>query len=318
MKADEATWIFPSNIRYKFLPNSSKTKKRLTKSGLIFYEPDSALIIRLNRKETEAILGKVFWDRLDDFCETVHLEISSKCNLHCDYCYVAKDNRELTTEEWQRIIKDLKDYGVLQVSFGGGEPLLRTDVFELAQYCNEIGLNVTMTTNGMLVMNFAKTQYSLFKQVNVSWQGHNDIWPALRYLKESTATGINFIMHKRYIQDLETVAKKAKELDAELLLLAYKPVKGDFENVIAPGLVFETAKKVYENGLKVAIDGPCLGLCLAAKRFCDVHSNGDVSVCSFVRKAIGNLTEKPFKHIWCTRPKNIMCPYFKTRSHYEE
>jgi MoaA/NifB/PqqE/SkfB family radical SAM enzyme len=289
---------------------SPKTKKRLTKSGMILYEPDSALTIRFNRKETEAILGKIPWHKLDDFCEVVHLEISGKCNLHCGYCY-AENNQELPTQEWKRIIKDLKDYGVLQVSFGGGEPLLRDDVFEIAQYCNELGLNVTMTTNGTLVRNFSKNLYRLFKQVNVSWQGRDDIWQTLHYLKGSTALGINFIMHKRYISDLKLVVRKTKETDAELLLLAYKPVKGDFENVAAPVRVYKIAEKLHFQGVKVAIDGPCLGFCLAAKRFCDVHSNGDLSVCSFVREPIGNLTEKSFKEIWRLRPKEVKCPYFK-------
>ena len=125
-------------------------------------------------------------------------------------------------------------------------------------------------------------------------------------------------MSKKYIKDLPSVAEKVKELDAELLLLAYKPVKGDFENVIAPDLVFEIAKRLYKNGLKIAIDGPCLGLCLAAKRFCDVHSNGDVSVCSFVRAPIGNLTQKAFEYLWRGRPKTIACPYFKMRRNCEE
>lgn len=312
----QATLMKPAVV-FSLMLKSRKVEKRLTKSGLIFYEPDSALTIRLNREETEVLLGKVHWNKLDDFCEIVHLEISNNCNLNCDYCYADKNAKELTTDEWKRVIKELRDYGVLQVTFGGGEPLLRDDIFELAQYCNEIGLNVTMTTNGSMVMNFDKKLYSLFKQVNVSWRG-DDALQALQHLRESTAIGINFIVNRGYIKDLPRVAEKAKEIDAELLLLAYKPVKGDFENVIAPELVFERAKKLYKNGLKVAVDGPCLGKCLAAKRFCDVHSNGDVSVCSFVREPIGNLRERSFKEIWRLKPRNIACPYFKTRTHYEE
>ena len=73
-----------------------KSTLRLGKNGLVAYEPRTATTIRFDRPETEELLRrKIPFEKLDDPCEVVHLEISNRCNLACPYCYVgAKAGRE--------------------------------------------------------------------------------------------------------------------------------------------------------------------------------------------------------------------------------
>ena len=58
------------------------------------------------------------------------------CNLRCEHCYedagpkAMKD--ELTTEEAKHVIDEFEDAGVVAISFSGGEPLTRKDIFEVA------------------------------------------------------------------------------------------------------------------------------------------------------------------------------------------
>ena len=57
-------------------------------------------------------------------------ELTYRCPLHCPYCsnpIAVRDERELTTEEWQNVINAAAELGVLQVGFSGGEPLVRRD-----------------------------------------------------------------------------------------------------------------------------------------------------------------------------------------------
>ncbi|WP_297570631.1 putative heme d1 biosynthesis radical SAM protein NirJ1 [uncultured Anaerovibrio sp.] len=77
------------------------------------------------------------------------------CNLKCRHCYMNSDNKkyqdELTTDEAKRFIDDLADFKVPVLLFSGGEPLIRPDFFELAQYAKEKGLRPTLSTNGTLI-----------------------------------------------------------------------------------------------------------------------------------------------------------------------
>ena len=57
------------------------------------------------------------------------------CNQKCVHCYAAgqihSDEAELSTEEWKEILRKCRAAGIPQVTFTGGEPTMREDLFEL-------------------------------------------------------------------------------------------------------------------------------------------------------------------------------------------
>ncbi|HWE30728.1 MAG TPA: radical SAM protein, partial [Polyangia bacterium] len=86
------------------------------------------------------------------------LELTFRCNLACIHCYVnlpAADReaktRELTTEEWFRILDECADAGVLWLTLTGGEPLLRPDFCEIYEYAHDKGMVTTVFTNATLI-----------------------------------------------------------------------------------------------------------------------------------------------------------------------
>ena len=82
------------------------------------------------------------------------LEITNRCNLNCIHCSVRANERlgnELTTTEWKNLITTLAEMGVEAVGLSGGEPLLREDVFDLANHALNQGLLVGLCTNGLLL-----------------------------------------------------------------------------------------------------------------------------------------------------------------------
>ena len=77
------------------------------------------------------------------------------CNLRCRHCYMCSDGQkydgELTTEEAKRFIDGLAEFRVPVLLFSGGEPLIRPDFFELAEYARDRGVRPTLSTNGTLI-----------------------------------------------------------------------------------------------------------------------------------------------------------------------
>jgi len=76
--------------------------------------------------------------------------ITCRCNLKCIMCkqWMEVPREELSTDDWKRIIADLKENGINSVHFTGGEPLLRKDLAELISYSFQKGFVVGLTTNG--------------------------------------------------------------------------------------------------------------------------------------------------------------------------
>lgn len=60
------------------------------------------------------------------------------CNQKCIHCYAAgqlhSDEPELSTEEWKQILDKCRTAGIPQITFTGGEPTMREDLFELIRH----------------------------------------------------------------------------------------------------------------------------------------------------------------------------------------
>lgn len=82
----------------------------------------------------------------------VYAEIGNICNLQCDFCPGTKRKKEfMSAAEFALIapkIKSVSDYVYLHVM---GEPLMHPELDEILDICNEIGLKVSLTTNGTLL-----------------------------------------------------------------------------------------------------------------------------------------------------------------------
>jgi radical SAM protein with 4Fe4S-binding SPASM domain len=80
---------------------------------------------------------------------------TNRCNLRCQHCYISAEDRsyadELTTAEAEQFLDDLAEMKCPVVLFSGGEPLVRPDVYELADYATRAGLRVVFSTNGTLI-----------------------------------------------------------------------------------------------------------------------------------------------------------------------
>ncbi len=81
--------------------------------------------------------------------------ITRACNLRCVHCYndsgTGKKSDALSTEKAKEVLDDLASFGAPSVLFSGGEPLTRSDLFELIEYGGELGMRTVISTNGTLI-----------------------------------------------------------------------------------------------------------------------------------------------------------------------
>lgn len=86
------------------------------------------------------------------------MELLPLCNMNCDMCYVRLSREEMecqgrlrTVDEWLDIGRQMQKSGVLFLLLTGGEPLLYPDFRRLYLGLKELGMVLTINTNGTLI-----------------------------------------------------------------------------------------------------------------------------------------------------------------------
>lgn len=86
---------------------------------------------------------------------SVDLDITSRCNLRCSYCYhftsAGDVDEDLPADEWLRFFEELGRCGVMRVCLAGGEPFLRQDLELLIEGIVRNRMRFTLLTNGTLI-----------------------------------------------------------------------------------------------------------------------------------------------------------------------
>jgi radical SAM protein with 4Fe4S-binding SPASM domain len=114
---------------------------------------------------------------------TTHFAVTNLCPMGCKTCYnlsgpSAPD--ELSTAEAKRVLDVLAEMRVFTVAFGGGEPLARSDLFELAHYARQRGITPTLTTNGFYIDRRMARRCRVFSHIHVSLDGVSETYEAVR------------------------------------------------------------------------------------------------------------------------------------------
>jgi AdoMet-dependent heme synthase len=82
-------------------------------------------------------------------------ETTRNCNLACQHCRASATNGpysgELDTKAAFRLLDQIAEVGRPIIILTGGEPLLRPDIFDIAQYGTDKGLKMVMALNGTLM-----------------------------------------------------------------------------------------------------------------------------------------------------------------------
>jgi Fe-coproporphyrin III synthase len=116
-------------------------------------------------------------DRVSTPRPVVVWNCTRQCNLSCVHCYASASNHqsdgEMDTEAGESFIHDLADFGIPVILFSGGEPLLRKDIFQLANFARQQGLRIAMSTNGTLISReiAERIANSEFAEVGISLDG---------------------------------------------------------------------------------------------------------------------------------------------------
>lgn len=170
----------------------------------------------------------------------VFVEVTRRCNLRCQHCDIwqtARHDPRLVELEMPRelllgVLADMRRGGLVAVDLFGGEPLLRGDLEDIVLGASDLGLHVTITTNGWL-LDAARVDAlaaANVSQVLVSLDGssaalHDRVrgragafdravagLQALRERAPAVHTGIDTVISRRNVADLPAIVDLAADL----------------------------------------------------------------------------------------------------------
>ncbi len=263
------------------------------------------------------------------------------CNQKCVHCYAAgqvhSDEEELPTGDWKAILDRCRAAGIPQVTFTGGEPTMREDLFELIAYAR--WFISRLNTNGIKLTEDCcrKLREAELDSVQITFYSdeaeiHNRLVGAAQY--ENTVRGIDnalsaglsvsintplCTLNRNYRKTLEflhdkgvlyvtcsgliTTGNAAGEASERLQLTS-----GELEKILREAVAY-----CHENGMEIAftspgwippevfeelgIPSPTCGACLSNMA---ITPGGNVVPCqSWLSDApLGNMLRDEWEHIW--------------------
>ena len=171
---------------------------------------------------------------------------TNRCNLSCLHCYSKADLESidtLKTEDILAVLPKLKANGIKFLIFSGGEPLTRTDIYEIANECKKIGIMTYLSTNGLYVRKSnAEKILDTFNYIGISIDGSEKVHDKFRGLegsfKESmkavdllnsygkTKVGIRFTITKDTYDDLEFIFDLAERHNIPKIYISHLVYSG--------------------------------------------------------------------------------------------
>ncbi len=166
--------------------------------------------------------------------------ITNRCNLKCDHCYMAADAHErpeqLSDEEAIDLVRRLGEAGVPLLFVSGGEPFVRRNFWEIVEEAHAQGMRLVVSTNcTTITRDVAKRLKSLgvdfvatslygpagFHDAMVGVPGTRDkVVEAVRILREEgVGVALKTAVSKQTWPHIYDLIQEAKDLDAGLIYL---------------------------------------------------------------------------------------------------
>ena len=279
--------------------------------------------------------------RMDLLVSAMAKEGRWNCNQKCVHCYAADqkcaEEKELSTDDWKKIIKILRKQKISQVTFTGGEPTMRKDIPELIREArwfitrlNTNGVNLTEEYCQELrkaeLDNLQVTFYSCDEDIHNRLVGAPNYQKTLAGIRNALAAGINMSintpicrLNKHYKKTLEflhdlgityvtcsglILTGNAREKESEDLRIEgeelYESLKEAVEYAYANDMEisFTSPGLVSQERLsQMGLDIPSCGACLSNMA---VTPSGNVVPCQswLSDEPLGNILTDKWKKIW--------------------
>ena len=206
--------------------------------------------------------------------------MSRRCNLHCVHCYSDSENRdypgELTVEEAKRMLENLAQFQIPALLLSGGEPLIHPDLFALADYAKQLGLRLTLSTNGTRIdrptaqrikqtgFSYVGLSFDGLGKVNDRFRGKRGAFEAalqgVRHLKAvGQKVGLRFTLTRRNFEAMPEIFKLVEREGIDRVCFYHLVYSGRGSRMATDDLTHKETRDVLDQVCAWAIALQALG-----------------------------------------------------------
>ncbi len=263
-------------------------------------------------------------------------EVSLRCNLKCRHCLSNAGEplrNELSTQEALNVLSELAKLQVFQINFGGGEPFLRPDIFQILRAAERLGIVSCVSSNGTFFDKETCRELAeiegLYLQVSLDGadEATNDrirgrgTYRQIRKAVENLAMqgikfSINTVLTRWSFPQIDTLNAMARDMGTNLRISRFRPSgRGkDCQEEMAPDADQLEGFSHWLNQHCQVLTGDSffsltsekrrrmgLDICGAAKLTCCLSPDGSVYPCAFLQEPeflAGNVRDLKFREIW--------------------
>lgn len=273
------------------------------------------------RKEDEGY-SEPFW--AEEGPELLDIAITNYCEHGCSFCYRQSNlkGKHIPLIDFQKVLEQAKDLGVLQIALGGGNPNQHPQFVEILKMIREAGIVPSYTSNGEgLTDEILKATKQFCGAMAIS------MYPPYEKIKTVASKiksyGIKLNLHVILKSDtidllidwFTTPPIWFKDINA-VIVLNYKPVKSSESLMVKDACKLRTFYKAVSNckSVKIGFDSCCVpGIvtymnvnstmiesCEAARFSAFVSEELKMYPCSFMAhtQAYGDLRSTSMLDIW--------------------
>jgi len=236
-------------------------------------------------------------------------------NSNPDLAPVKRVDRELTTEEWEKIINRTWQAGIPHLIFTGGEPTLRDDLLDLIARAEKNGQVTGLLTDGYKLKDQAYRseilQSGLDHLLFLLTPTDKKSWNALKaVLDEDLHTTVHITLKPDIIGKMPQIVDNLKEFGANAISLS---VSNTANSQLAQALL-SAQTLIAEAGIPLKWDLPVpysqhnpISLELetaqekisgSGKAWFYVEPDGDVLPAQGINQVLGNLLDEKWQGIW--------------------
>jgi len=256
------------------------------------------------------------------------LELTYRCNFRCAMCYLVefRSPGELTTDELARTMDQLAAMGCLVLTFTSREQLVGKDFFALAEHARRRRFALRIFTNGTLVDEAAADRLAAIRPLSteVSLYGMSDetyravtgrsgegecvrVQRAIRLLVErGLPVQIKVPVIRQNYGDLDRMAAFAREVGAKFVANPNITPRDDgdlspLSHSLDDAALEEYFRRYVPPREERALDPDGL-MCNTGRNSLVISPMGDVFPCVQIKRAVGNVRERPLAEIWRGAP----------------
>lgn len=271
--------------------------------------------------ENQVAINNIF------FPTSIMIKLTNRCNLRCGFCSQGESkNVDLDWNTIMKVLQEANQYGVYEIVYSGGEPLLYDRFREVIEYGKQLGLRQVLVTNGIYLDKHLDEVLDNVDQIGISIHGGEAIHDAtvgykgayrkvadniekVIQTKNAPSLMLNFTITGNNVDSIEDVVSFAKSHGCKLSVARLNQIGRSAHNTEIQNTINHFFEQLAtDSGIRVSNVIPVCQMPTNKKYLCHscsaglasvcIEADSTVKICASSTQVFGSMMENSLYEVW--------------------